>query len=295
LFGTRKARAGTWNDRADFTMTFQTDGFFSKEIDHFRQTVRTTTPFREWFDYALGLNRIGLDLLRTATTPRSDSALLTMHTLFVRAHQSFQAALVLLERGMIGDSRMVLRSGVEGAIAIRALANDPSFVDQLVEAHYLNQRKLARVVLTKPDYAVTYAPQQIAEMQAAIAEVDTLEKTKGRPLKEVNWADVALKYCPELYDLLYRSLSSDGTHATINSLNRFVQADANMEIIAVKVAPDTEGLVEALSAASLLFLWAVDPFAAAIARPDVTAQIRDQVQRFAELPEAFPGKTPAAV
>jgi hypothetical protein len=75
-----------------------------------------------------------------------------MHGLFVRAHQSFQAAILLIERGLIGDARTVLRSGVEGAIAICAIAADPSFVDQLIEAHHANQRKVARLLLETPWY-----------------------------------------------------------------------------------------------------------------------------------------------
>jgi hypothetical protein len=65
-------------------------------------------PFKAWFDYALGLNRIGLDLLRTVSTPSTDPRLFSMHAHFVRAHQSFQAALLLAERGLVPDARTVL-------------------------------------------------------------------------------------------------------------------------------------------------------------------------------------------
>lgn len=92
---------------------------------------------------------------------------------------------------------------------------------------------------------------------------------------------------------IHRELSSDGTHATINSLNRFVVADANMQITAFKVAPDTVGLVEGLSAACLLFIWAAEPFAVVFDRADVSAELSKQIQRFAELPGAFPRKAAA--
>jgi hypothetical protein len=94
--------------------------------------------------------------------------------------------------------------------------------------------------------------------------------------------------CPDLYQLLYRTLSSDGTHASINSLDRFVEADATGRITAFKVAPDTTGLVEALSAACLLFIWAAEPFAVTFNRPDISAGLSKRVQQFAQLPGAFP-------
>ncbi|MGY4473774.1 hypothetical protein ACVILL_001188 [Bradyrhizobium sp. USDA 3364] len=94
----------------------------------------TTTPTKAWFAYALDLNRIGFDLLRNATTAKSESAAFAIHGLFVPVHQSFQSALLLAERGLVGDARTVLRSGVEGTIAIYALHSDAAFIDRLIEA-----------------------------------------------------------------------------------------------------------------------------------------------------------------
>src|SRR5262249_9969626 len=275
-------------------MSFEQDGFFSPELDQFRDAMRTTAPSKPWFDYALDLNRIGLDLLRQAKTVRSDNALFTMHGIFVRTHQSYQAALLLAERGLIGDARTVLRSGIEGAIAIHALAADPTFVQRLIEAHHINQRKIARLLLNNPQYLARYSAAEIAAMQRVVADVDAMEAAPNPKLRDINWADVALKYCPDLYQLLYRSFSSDGTHATLSSLDRYVITDTNMEITAFKATSDGEGVVEVLSAACLLFMWAADPFAAAVDRPDITAQIKEQLQRFGTLPGAFPGEAPAA-
>jgi hypothetical protein len=275
-------------------MSFETDGFFSPEIDRFREALRSTSPGKPWFDYALGLNAIGLDLLKNSFTVRDVPHIFAMHGIFVRAHQSFQAALLLIERGMIGDARTVLRSGVEGAIAICALASDPSFVERLIEAHHANQRKEARLLLETPGYLDRYSTTEVAAMRAVVASVDEIEATTpGKKLKEIKWGPVALKHCPDLYQLLYRSLSSDGTHATLKSLDRYIVTDSNMEITAFKAAPDGEGMVEALSAACLMFIWAADPFAAAVDRPDLTARIKTQLQRFGTLPDAFPREAAA--
>jgi len=275
-------------------MSFEQNGFFSAELDQFRDAIRTTAPTKLWFDYALDLNRIGLDLLRRAETARDDNALFTMHGIFVRTHQSYQAALLLAERGLIGDARTIIRSGVEGAIAIHALAADATFVQRLIEAHHVNQRKVARLLLDNPQYLARYSAAEIAAMQRVVADVDAMEVSPKPKLRDINWADVAVKHCPDLYQLLYRSFSSDGTHATLSSLDRYVVTDSNMQITAFKVAPDGEGVVEVLSAACLLFIWAAEPFAVAVNRADITTQIKEQLQRFATLPSAFPGEAPPA-
>jgi len=223
-------------------MSFEIDGFFSPDLEGFLRAVRTTAPTKSWFDYALDLNRIGFDLLRDATTARSENAAFAIHGLFVRVHQSFHAALLLAERGLAGDARTVLRSGVEGTIAIYALHSDAAFVGQLIEAHHYNQRKAARVLLDNPTYLATYGAEYVTAMKAVIASVDAMETTKEAKLRDINWADVALKCCPDLYQLMYRSLSSDGTHTTLNTLDRYVLADAKGQITSFKSAPGPEGL-----------------------------------------------------
>jgi hypothetical protein len=282
-------------------MSFEIDGFFSPELEQFRAGVRGTEPYKAWFDYALDLNRIGFDLLRQASSPATDPRLFGMHGHFVRAHQTFQSALLLAERGLVTDARTLVRSGVESAIALHALANDARFVDQMIEAHHLHRRRAARIVLDTPAYLAMYSSHEVAAMHATIAEADALETRlspaavangatppKKRKLQDIEWASTAMKHCPDLYQLLYRTTSTDGTHATVSTLNRFVETDETGRIVAFKIAPGTDGIVEALSAACLLFIWAAEPFAVVFDRPDVAEEMSKRVQQFAQLPGAFP-------
>jgi len=271
-------------------VTFAQQGFFSPELDTFRHAIRSTQPTKSWFDFALDLNLIGFDLLRQAKTAEAENALFTMHGLFVRAHQSFQAALILAERGLISDARTVLRGGFEGAIAIQALGNDPGFVQCLIDAHHIDQRKMARLILNHPRYRSEYTPAEIAIMQNVVDEVDAMEAPPNPRLQDIVWANVADKHCPDLYLPLYRSFSGDGTHTTIKSINRFTITDGNMQEVGFRVAPDGEGTVEVLAAACLLFFWAADPFAASVNRPDVPAALQRELARFGTMPGAFPGK-----
>jgi len=266
---------------------FDAQGFLSPEIDTFRSSIRSWAPAAPWFALAEDLNGLGLDLLRHEETPLHYNQRFCIATLFVRTHQSFQAALVLIERGLTGDARTVLRSAVEGAIALMALAADPAFVGRLTDAYRLSQQKRARVALS-PAYRGGYTPVQVAEMEKTIREVDDLKKNRGTDLKEINWADVARPLCPDLYDLLYRSLSADGTHATVDALNRHLVLDHAGDIIELNAGPDTSGVVEALHAACLVMLWAADPFARVFPQDGVSDRIQSLIQRFGGLLAASP-------
>jgi hypothetical protein len=150
---------------------------------------------------------------------------------------------------LIGDARTVLRSGTEGAIALYAPAADAGFVQRLIDAHYINQRKVARSVRVNPDYAKTYSAEDAAAMNKVIAEVDAMEASPKPKLQGITWGNVAIKHCPDLYHPLYRTLSSDGTHTTLGSLDRYVVTDEHGQVTAFKAAPDGAGLIEVLSAA----------------------------------------------
>jgi hypothetical protein len=274
--------------QAEQNMSFDTHGFFSPKIEDFRSSIRKVPGYKPWFDFADTLNSLGLDMLRGHEVPLDHNQRLTVSVLLVRTHQSFQAAVLLAEQGLIGDSRVVLRSAVEGAIAMNGIANDPQVIDQLINAHHFNQRKLARLLLNNPDYRAVYLSEQIATMEAAIKRADAIEVSQNKKLGDINWADVALRHCNDLYQLVYRPLSSDGTHTTLDSINRYVSHNANMQIMAVNVGPDTADMVETLKAACLIFLWAADPFARVFGRDDIRTRIQEQIQNFAQLPQEEP-------
>jgi hypothetical protein len=246
-------------------MTFKIDGFLSADMEKFSASLRTVPEYKAWFTFAEGLNRLGLEKLEGTEPPRTDNQKLAISALFVRAHKSLAAALLLAELGLVGDARGVLRSAVEGAIATRALAVEPKFLDELIEAHHVNQRKKARLVVDNPDYAATYSAEKIAEMSATIAQVDALEaakmKASNRKLRDIRWATVGAKYCKDLYELLYRLLSADGTHTTLDAINRMFDYSPTGEIASVKVGPDVGAMVETLKADCLMFLWAAESFA----------------------------------
>jgi Family of unknown function (DUF5677) len=267
-------------------MSFATHGFMS--AGSFQAAVRDVPDYKPWFTYADGLNRLGLDMLQDLEVAADDMQRVTIAALFARAHHSFQAALLLAERGLLADSRVVLRSGVEGAIATIALANDPLFLDQLIDAHHFYQRKTARLVLNNPDYAPSYPPEQIAQMQATIAEVDAIDAARTTKISDIKWANVAVKHCRDLYELLYRTLSTDGTHTNIHSIHRYMMYDQAGKFSGFKVGPDIDGMIDTLKAACLMFLWAADPFAQAFPRDGLEDRIRAQLQRFDTLPQNEP-------
>jgi hypothetical protein len=158
-------------------MAFDKQGFLSPEIGRFRASLREVPEYKSWLEYAAGLNQFALEILDGHEPLRADNQRLMISVLFIRAHKSFQSAIILAEDGLIGDARAIIRRATEGAVALYALANDASFVTQLMDAHYLWQRKTAKLILGNPDYVSVYAPGQIAQLQATVKQIDAMETT----------------------------------------------------------------------------------------------------------------------
>lgn len=265
-------------------MTFDTHGFASPDMNQFRIAVKSKEPTKAWFDFAHDLNRFALELVSGQDEPPvSDTQRFTLAALFIRAHQSFEAAVMLAESGMIGDARAVLRSATEGVIAMFGLAADPAFTDRLADDYRLNQRKLANVVLTEPTFVACYSAEELAQMRATVREVDALRA--GRGLDAIKWDQVA-KLCPDLYRLLYRPLSMDGTHTNLDAIQRFMEVDASGRIVGLKGGPDAGGVPEVMKFATLMLMWAMEPMSHAFPADATEDRIQAFMRRFLDLPAA---------
>lgn len=273
----RKILKSRWNTIGG--MFCEGHGFLSSDVSVFKAVVRDNLLTKPWFELADSLNHLALDILNGHETPLDDNQRLCIAALFVRVHKAFQSGLILAERGLTTDANAVLRSGVEGAIAIHALAADPTFVQKLIGAHQRNQQKLARVALDDPDYRSTYTAKQIKQMEATIAEVDAAKKDPSKFIGEIRWEAEAQKCCPDLYKLLYRLLSTSGTHINIDTVYAQLETDSSGRISALKIGSDSDGLVETVKSACIILLWAADPFLRAFPKDGFEEQVKAGIAR----------------
>jgi Family of unknown function (DUF5677) len=248
--------------------------FYGSEAS-FRAYVRSRPESKSWFDLADDLARQGIDLLGQHSAPIAEPQHFTFSGVFVRAHQSFQAATLLVENGMIGDARTAIRSAAESGIALHALAVDPTFVDQLVKAHERRQRIVANVTLQNPEYKRQYSAEDISKMEALVAD-----PTK---IPDLKWEQVAARHCPDLYQLVYRYASTD-VHVTADSIERYFIYDANGRIQSLNVAPNTGGLVDTLRLACIAMVWVLEAYDRMYQTPGLKDELQGFLRRFASLP-----------
>ena len=82
-------------------------------------------------------NALGMQVLPNAKASTTDNQQLIAAALYGRTLTSFQAAIVLAERGMIGDARTIVRAAAETAIVLAAVAQDAAVCDLLIDRHFI--------------------------------------------------------------------------------------------------------------------------------------------------------------
>lgn len=255
-------------------------GFLSPEIDRFREHVRASPRALVWIEFARKLAAFGLNILHSLEIPLDFGPRLATAALFKRTHESMQAAMILAEHGIISDARSVVRGAVENAIAIHALAKDPDFAGRLSSASKYDELQMARMLLETPEYRAEIN-SEIEQLEARVAELTALKKAKPDEYKRVNWAAVANKYgCQDLYGTLYRLMSADGTHVTVNAIARCFEINHAGEVTMMKVGPDTDGLVISMNAACVAFMSSVEPFLSHYPNADFTVRLRELTEEF---------------
>lgn len=168
-----------------------------------------------WFQLAELTNEALMIATRTArdlakTTSMSVEAIGTRIAL--RSCGTFQGVVLLSERGMIAEARMLTRSLVENAVYIAALHYAPEeFITALESDSEASRKRQANFILAENLTGDDAARQRLQETVEQIGKVN--------PLNVKNMA--ALSPVTGLY-LTYQRLSDDAAHLTARSLHRHV-------------------------------------------------------------------------
>ena len=204
-------------------------GFLSPDFAPSIANIRI--DFAPWFALGESYNDLAMRVLPRITADNASSEQLLVAALFGRTVTSYQAACILIERGMLADARTVVRAAAETTIVMRAVVADPSVCDLLVDRHFWHHRKLRVAWLANPQAVAYSTPEQITAIEAAIADADA-EHPPGKTSHDpVNVADLARRGdATALYDTVYRATSGDAAHTTLDALNRQVGSKANGDI-----------------------------------------------------------------
>ncbi len=227
-------------------MTFEANGFLAEDMTQWVSKVRE--EFKPWFELVFDLNQMAMRILYKATPLQSSVQQLVGALIFARSIQSYQAAKLLAERGLLTDARTLVRSCAESAIALGGIAYDENFIDEIIDDYHKHRLSVANVMASDPEFSKGLTPEHLDGLKKISPEISA--KYQLSKPKSVKWDVVATRVgMSALYNTVYRGISGDAAHVTADALNRHIQADDQADIECLIFEPSSKDLEDTLSAA----------------------------------------------
>lgn len=236
-------------------------GFLSETLDDFKVHLRTN--YRKHYDAAIEVNtyaqklqyKIEITKYNTEAGVHIDTDHLLSSILYSRTISSYQAFLLLLQRGMQQQARVMLRCIFETLFALVAIQKNKNYSKRLIEADECDRLKAFNKIIR---YRTRQSPDD-----DSINEIKELAATSKRIVEDKKLHKIGVEENADKaglldwYDTAY-SLLSGTVHASIRSLQEALVLDEKeQDIVSLKNEPEMDDFVHLTSTAIEAVLYAV--------------------------------------
>jgi hypothetical protein len=157
---------------------FANAGFLSAnvnvEVERFREF------FRSWVQLYLRVNHCAQTLLTRVEVKERDAVCLLVFSAYYRAVTTFQGVLLMVERGMDMEAKVLLRTLTDIALVVTASAKDNEFAKRYIRADEDSRRKLTKRLLSTANAASFLGIEQMAHLQKELGALEARKKAKGK-------------------------------------------------------------------------------------------------------------------
>lgn len=258
-------------------LALRRDGFLSEAIDFLLPTLRAMHA--PWFDFAERTNQLGQRIMNSAEaacagrTTHDPVSLATR--LLIRSMSSFQAAVILTERGMAIDALTLVRGLYENALWLGFLVRAPAqAVDALAVDEWRSQRGRDKALLAQLAKAGSPDLVMKGRLEARVADADRALKGKARLSVEA----LADKGDFGDFYMYFKMLSSGSAHPSFHSLSKHLNMNPDGTWSGHVTGPDSEGMAQALTLGSHAVLVNLAAFNGVWPAANGAAEVQDRLE-----------------
>jgi len=218
------------------------NGFLGKEIMSYISDIRS--EYSDLFNLCDEINKLCHKTLFEIDAHSREAQEILIATLYMRIKSSFQGVVILTERGMIPQAKMIIRSILEAMFILCALSNKVELCDIYMQA---DQKKRLKQ-LNKLRMLKSGLPPEAKESEIQKLEQELKKDIEEKGIKLLNveqWAKEAGQH--DIYLSAYTVLC-DPVHTNVKDLERYLVLDEDNEIKEFNLGPDTDDLEIVLSA-----------------------------------------------
>jgi hypothetical protein len=238
---------------------------------------RADPRFSGWFALADELLKFSTEVMLTSTVKLSDDSKLLSWCAFAQCRETFESTLWLAERGKVNDVRSLARTASERAIAIRAINKDEHFFEKMA-SDFRAKREIMAKELRKGERAGWLNAENTKKLDELLRSLanETADSLKWEAIARENQLD-------HLYQMVYRPLSNDGVHCTLDSLQRHIVKDEHGQVKELRYGPDDEGMDDALRASCTAMIFALHGMCEAFLCPGGDEKMRLLLAKYEKL------------
>lgn len=233
-------------------MSDDIDGFLAKSLDHVRSHVRE--KYISLHNLLTDVNRLAVKnqheiLIHTDSNVERLSAVL-----FARTVTTTQASALLLEAGLISQSRILLRSALETLFALVAISKDSNIAEKLIEGHAAEQKRVAKNILLWKSNEL----KKIADSETTTSLIQSALNNTATALSTFDLAQKA--GLEDWYRTVYMMFSWP-THGAAIDLDRHAVAGNDGNIAEFRNEPEVDGQESSWMCAIEILLKAITALA----------------------------------
>ena len=215
-------------------MTIDQHGFLSEELSSWRELIRQ--KYVKYFALVERVNAFCQDTKYTLSVHSKDGQQVLAAALMIKILNDAQAAVLLIERGLISQARSLLRVAAEGVINLANMTESEDFYKSFIMAAEKARLTLLRAIQDRPephfdDARKHITPELVKDLADQIEEAN-VTNTTIKKLAE----DVKLSH---LYVIPYRLFSPD-VHSGPRALEKFIRTGQDGDLEEFVWGPDAE-------------------------------------------------------
>jgi hypothetical protein len=217
-------------------MGMDQDGFLSEDITVYIDQLSKRHP--DLFGLAFDVNRFSQQTMLSLNVHSKNAQELMVTTLLIRCLSHYQASIILCQRGMIPDARIVARALIEAMFILVAISKKPHLAVQ-----YAQEDEFQRLKAIKKYHQLHGAPppgwseRQMADFEAEVKKTIDAKSLKSRLTEDwAREADMHSWYLSPYFDL------SESVHVKSRDISVHIVTNSESEPKEFKWGPSDEGM-----------------------------------------------------
>jgi len=196
--------------------------------------VKHREELNELLEVCQQINRLAQTSLYKLQIHNEDLQGMLVALLFVRALSSHQTSILLIERGLAHEARIILRHQLEILFKLRAVSLDRQVAQAYVQEDEVFRRKfMNKFKILSAEVQRAHGDPQVNEL---LAQVNQNIEAKGIEERQTQWY-ARRAGLSDFYNSAY-SLFSSTVHANARDLESLVRTDDNGRVVEILYGPD---------------------------------------------------------